>query len=134
MLQGRKHKMTCEKINVWINYLISTNLKPHFNVQLSISKVFINFVLKQVVCRELNYPDGRAFIRNSLGLVSYGSLTALGSVTNVSCTGHETDLASCPMNSTSMCGFEGSIIKLASVICYNKTVTEADLSEYFHLP
>ncbi|GFR64780.1 scavenger receptor cysteine-rich type 1 protein M130 [Elysia marginata] len=83
----------------------------------------------QVVCRELGFVDGKALTGNSLGLVSYGSLTALGSVTRVGCLGSEANFSSCPMESTDLCEFTDSIINLAAVICYDKLVSEVNMTD-----
>ncbi|GFO24738.1 deleted in malignant brain tumors 1 protein-like, partial [Plakobranchus ocellatus] len=87
----------------------------------------------KVVCRELGFEDGKALKRNSLGLVSYGSLTALGSVTNVNCVGTEPSLSNCSMDSTDLCEFHGSIIDLAAVVCYPTPVSQVDMDDTHHI-
>ncbi|RUS70460.1 hypothetical protein EGW08_021779 [Elysia chlorotica] len=64
----------------------------------------------QVVCRELGFVAGKALTGNSLGLVSYGSLSALGSVTQVKCAGNEPNLNNCSMQKTDLCEFQDSVI------------------------
>ncbi|XP_012937884.1 deleted in malignant brain tumors 1 protein [Aplysia californica] len=80
----------------------------------------------RVACRELGFADGRALCCNSLGSVSYGSLTAMGSMTNFTCTGKEESLTECGMIQTGLCNFNEAIINLAAVICYDKPFEEID--------
>ena len=87
----------------------------------------------QVVCRELGFVDGKALTGNSLGLVSYGSLTAVGSVTQVNCSGSEQNLNGCTMTDLDVCDFQGSIIDLAAVICYDKPASEVNMSELLYI-
>ena len=83
----------------------------------------------QVVCGQLGFADGKALSRNSLGLKSFGSLTALGSVTRVGCSGSESSLSNCSMETTDICEFHGSILGLAAVICYDTPVSEVNMSK-----
>ncbi|CAL1541079.1 unnamed protein product [Lymnaea stagnalis] len=77
----------------------------------------------------MGYQDGKALMRNSLGASSYGSFTVVGSYTNVSCTGTETTLSQCPMNKTDICPFHNSFIDLASVICYNQSISGINMTD-----
>ncbi|KAK3746952.1 hypothetical protein RRG08_030362 [Elysia crispata] len=83
----------------------------------------------KVVCGQLGFADGKALSRNSLGLKSFGSLTALGSVTRVGCSGSESSLSNCSMETTDICEFHGSILGLAAVICYDTPVSEVNMTD-----
>ncbi|XP_059173734.1 uncharacterized protein LOC131954198 isoform X1 [Physella acuta] len=83
----------------------------------------------KVVCREVGFTDGKALQWNSLGAVAYGSFTAAGSYTNVSCDGTESTLSQCSLEETTLCEFRDSIIDLASVICYNTSLAQVDMTD-----
>ena len=78
------------------------------------------------MCLELGFKDGKAMQRNSLGAMAYGSLTTLGAMTNVNCTGAEASFSHCHSEDHEVCEFDGSVIKIAAVICYNKSYEEVE--------
>ena len=87
----------------------------------------------QIVCKELGFRDGKSLHRNALGGVAHGSVTAIGSLTNLNCTGAEATITDCESVYVPMCNFDDSVLEVASVICYDTMYSNVNSSKLIYI-